>query len=149
MLSMKKFLGVLFLFSFLLNFIWEVTQMPLYLSDQMGTRNFGAFLVIHWRVSLFDALFVVVAYILTSLIVADKYWIKHKRAVPWVIFFSGLVVWQAGIEYYSVYIYHRWAYSALMPTIFSVGLSPLLQMIALPLIAILFSRKFFASPPAS
>jgi len=56
----------------------------------------------------------------------------------WVV----LPLWQMGVEYYSVYLYRRWAYAEAMPLIFGIGFSPILQMLILPSLAILLSRRY-------
>lgn len=139
---MKKFLSLFFLFSFLLNFVWEVTQAPLYTATGLGTRNIAPFIAIRWWVSFGDAFTILAAYLITSVIFRNKRWIAETILGPWVVFFSGLVAWQAGVEYFSVYVWHRWAYGAFMPTIFGIGISPLLQMLILPWIAVILSRKY-------
>lgn len=141
---MKKFIASLFLFGFLLNFVWEVTQMPLYASTGMGTTDLVPFIWIHWQVSLGDALTILVAYLITSVIFRNKRWVTEKIIAPWVFFLSGLIVWQISVEYFAVYVWHRWAYSVLMPAVFGIGISPLLQILVLSPTAIFLSRKYLA-----
>lgn len=139
---MKKFFAILFVQAFLLNFVWEVTQMPLYLSTGMGERdNYIRFLSIHWRVSLFDALTIIIAYLLVGLIMQNIRWGITKNKIAWSVFILGLLGWQILVEYLSVYVYHRWAYAASMPLVFGIGISPLFQMIFLGALVILFSRQ--------
>ena len=141
---MKKFLASLFFFGFLLNFVWEVTQAPLYALTGLGTRDLVPFIAIRWWVSFGDAFTIFVAYLVISAIFRNERWIAKKIVAPWAVFLLGLMVWQAGIEYFSVYIWHRWAYGILMPTILGIGISPLLQMLIVPPIAIFLSRKYLA-----
>ncbi len=139
---MKKFFGALFLASFFLNFVWEVTQAPLYAALGLGTRELVPFIAIRWWASFGDALTILAAYFVTALVFRDRHWAWRRAAGPWIFFLAGLTAWQALVEYVSVYVWHRWAYGALMPTIFGIGLSPLLQMIVLPWAAVVLGRRY-------
>ena len=137
---MITFLFYFFLFSFFLNFLWEMTQIPLYLSRALGDySDIRRAIKIRWRVSIFDAITILVAYSLVSIILQDMYWV-YSWNIGWIIFVGGLLVWQISVEYVSVYTLHRWAYASGMPQIFGIGLSPLLQMMILPVFAILLAR---------
>lgn len=139
---MKRFLPLLFIEAFLLNFIWETTQMPLYLSAGMGEReDFSAFLGIHWRVSVLDAVTVAAAYLLVGLIMRNLRWGSSNNKHAWSFFVAGLLVWQIIVEYLAVYIYHRWAYAPAMPLVFGIGISPLIQMVALGPLAVFLARN--------
>ena len=139
---MAKFSLHLFFVSFLLNFVWEITQMPLYSEMGLGIRlDYLEFLRIHWQVSLQDALMVVAVYLVIGFLLRNWLWAKSFNR-GWVILLISLPLWQGIIEYYSVYLYHRWAYAESMLLIFGIGLSPLLQMLILPSAAILLSRHY-------
>ncbi|MBI4992376.1 MAG: hypothetical protein HZB99_04125 [Candidatus Harrisonbacteria bacterium] len=139
---MIKFLLDLFFISSLLNFAWEISQMRFYSPLGMGSLdNYNDFVKIHWEVSLKDALVVVVAYLLIGFLIRNWQWVKTFNS-GWIILSMALPLWQGIIEYYSVYMYSRWAYTGTMPLLFGIGLSPLLQMLILPSIAILLSRHY-------
>ena len=139
---MFKFLANLFFISFLLNFVWEISQMPLFSEMGMGIRSdYLEFLRIHWEVTLKDALMVVVVYLVIGFLIRNWHWAKSFNS-GWVILWLALPFWQAVIEYYSVYVFNRWAPAESMPLIFGIGLSPILQMLILPSLAILLSRHF-------
>ena len=140
---MLKFLLNLFFISFLLNFVWEITQMPLYGEIGMGIRgNYSEFLKIHWEVSLKDALMVAVVYLVIGFLLRNWEWPKNFNK-GWVLLWLALPIWQGIIEYYSVYVNHRWAYTESMPLILGIGFSSILQMLTLPTAAILLSKKSF------
>lgn len=139
---MFKFLLNLFFISFLLNFIWEISQMPLYGEMGMGIcGNYSEFLKIHWQVSSKDALMVAAAYLAIGFLLRNWEWPKNFNK-GWVLLWLALPIWQGIIEYYSVYLYHRWAYAQAMPLVFGIGLSPILQMLILPSLAILLSHYY-------
>lgn len=106
--------------------------------------NYNNFVKIHWEVSSKDALMVVVIYLAIGFLLRNWQWAKSFNR-GWVILWVTLPLWQAVIEYYSVRIYNRWAYAEAMPLIFGIGLSPLLQMLILPSVAIFLSR-YLLSP---
>ncbi len=136
---MTKFLLHLFLMAVLLNFAWEMTQLPLYSEVGLGTRDYVEALRIHWDVTIKDALMIITVYAAISFFFKNWKWPVNFEK-EWLVFIAALPIWQAVVEYYSVYLIGRWAYGELMPTILGVGLSPLLQMLLLPSAAILLSR---------
>ena len=142
---MLKFLLNLFFISFLLNFVWEISQMPLYGEMGMGIRsNYLEFLKIHWEVSLKDALMVVAVYLAVGFLLRNWQWAKSFNR-GWILLWVVLPFWQVVVEYYSVYLYHRWEYAEAMPLVFGIGLLPILQMLILPTVAILLSRYIFSN----
>lgn len=141
---MLKFIIKLFFISFLLNFVWEISQMGFYSALGMGNvSDYWNFVLIHWQVSLKDALMVVFAYLAIGAILRNWSWIKSLNS-GWLMLLVALPFWQAVVEYYSVYFQHRWAYAETMPLLFSIGFLPILQMLILPSIAIFLSCQSFA-----
>lgn len=116
--------------------------MPLYGEMGMGIRSdYLEFLKIHWEVSLKDALMAAAVFLAIGFLLRNWQWAKSFNR-GWVMLWIVLPVWQATVEYYSVYIAQRWAYAEAMPLIFGIGLSPILQMLILPSIAILLIRSY-------
>lgn len=116
--------------------------MPFYSEIGMGLRdNYLEFLRIHWEVSLKDALMVVVVYLAIGFLLRNWQWVKNFNR-SWVLLWVSLPLWQAIVEYHAVYLTHRWAYAEAMPLIFGIGLSPILQMLILPSLAIILSRLY-------
>ena len=118
-----------------------MTQLPLYGEAGMGTRYYVDALRIHWEVTLKDALMVVIIYLAIAVLLKNWNWPKGFNK-GWIFLWITLPVWQGIVEYYSAYVYNRWEYSDLMPLIFGIGISPLLQMLLLPTIAILLSKPY-------
>ena len=148
---MLRFLLNLFFVSFLLNFVWEISQMGFYSTLGMGSiSDYRSFILTHWEVSLKDALMVVAMYLVIGVILRNC---LPTRDVPkgqnwaltwnsgWLILLISLPIWQVIIEYYSVYIYGRWSYAEAMPLVFGIGAVPIIQMLILPSIAVLLSRR--------
>lgn len=139
-----RFLIYLFINSLLLNFTWEITQMP-YFSD-MGWgqhADLSLFIRTHWIVSLKDAAMIVTLYLLVGLVLSNWYWGRHfyKKRIGLILALGFF--WSVIIEYYHVILRNDWGYLASMPLlpVLNVGLLPVLQMLILPLLAIYLSRK--------
>lgn len=118
-----------------------MTQLPLYSEMGLGTRDYVEALKIHWDVTVKDALMVVAVFLAIGFLLRNWQWVKSFNR-GWVMLWITLPLWQAVVEYYSVYLYHRWAYAEAMPLILGIGLSPILQMLILPSLAILLSRYY-------
>ena len=139
---MLKFLSRLFFIGFLLNFVWEITQMIFYSPVGMGSLdNYFYFLKIHWFASLGDAAMIITGYLIITLVAQNRFWFK-KYNNYWILFLLLLPTWQALIEYNAL---HKglWAYAPSMPLIFGIGVLPLFQMLILPGAALFLSRKYF------
>lgn len=54
---------------------------------------------------------------------------------------TGALAYTAWSEWYNVYRAGSWGYTASMPLIFSIGLSPLLQWLILPPVLVLAYRR--------
>ncbi len=139
-----RFLVHLFIISFLLNFVWEISQMIFFADFGMGSlADYGNFLKIHWIVSLKDAAMIIILYIAVALINRNWHWGRHftKKRLLSLLFLGA--VWAIGIEYYHVILNHNWAYNNLMPLlpVINVGVLPVLQMLILPAFAVFLSRK--------
>ncbi len=112
-------LAAIFIVAFLLNLIWEKLQMPLY------AVNISAWdcwlLCIH--ASMWDAIIITGAYYLI-----DTPSRTHRYALSSILLFCiAIFIEQRALTE------GRWAYTHLMPTVFGIGISPLIQ---LPLLAI-------------
>lgn len=131
---MKKIFFIL-IFSFLLNFIWEISQAFLYAPHYSGITGL---LIVHLWASLGDILMVFIILALNALIFAHDYAkrIEFKSLMPTI--FIGFVL-ATLVEKYALAT-GRWAYDALMPIIpwLSVGLTPILQMMIIPSVVTIF-----------
>lgn len=135
---MKKYLSILWLV-FIINFLWEISQMFLY---ENHTNGFWNFIFLHIKASLGDVVIFLLIYLLGALIFQSKKWfVKENKSKYFIASLLGLII-AIVIERYALAT-QRWAYNNLMPVIplLKVGLSPILQMIILPPITILFLEK--------
>ena len=141
-----KFLVALFIVALALNFGWEISQMPLYETaafSKLTPSSYTLFVHEHWIMALKDSLVTVALYLLVAIVMRNAGWgrkFNNKRLMS--LLALGLL-WGIGIEYHAVFVAHRWAYTADMPIlpIIKVGAAPVLQMLIVPLLAILLTRK--------
>lgn len=128
---MKKIVFIA-LISFVLNFIWEISQAFLYAPHYVGIAGL---LTVHLRASLGDMLMIFIILSLDAFIF-DRIFTRGKITIARLarIIFAGFLL-AAIIEKYALAT-ERWSYGPLMPIIpwLNVGLLPLLQMILIPLV---------------
>lgn len=133
LINVVKLYGVFGVLSFAANFVWESWHaVYLYVSHDGGVgshfQTYRGFVWLITYASLVDA-------VILTLIVIGGLFIWHKA--DWFLtmnrsqyaFFIGLTVLSAVIiEFKAVFLFNQWQYSELMPIIFGLGLSPLLQL---------------------
>jgi hypothetical protein len=132
------FFPVLFASAFVLNFCWESWHGLLYAAHQ--TIPAMSYVPMMVQMSLLDALSVVGMQLFTALFARALVWSPDLRSVT-VFFLAGMIP-AGGVEYVSVNILHAWSYTPEMPTLFRVGLSPLLQLPLTGLAGVFLSRPF-------
>ena len=131
-----RFIFTTTVLSFLLNFAWELIQIPFYKNPSYNIDHI-AFCAL---ASLADVIMVLLLYFGFALIFRNLLWIEHlnwKRIII-VILIGGTGAALAEIRHLSL---GTWAYADSMPIIpiVNVGISPVLQFMILPLLIYLFS----------
>lgn len=116
----------LFSFSFLFNFLWEAFH-AVYLYQRHDLEA-TVYIPMVFYVSTMDALIILSLYIGISLMWWNFFWLKVFSKLQIILFCIIGILVAALIEYFSVFYYHRWSYKPDMPTIFGLGISPLLQL---------------------
>jgi hypothetical protein len=128
------------LFAFLFHFAWEILQAPLF--ARMPKTS-------HWQATLacLKATFGDIGIALASFAVAALWsrscaWFLHPSIQGLAAYTAAGVLITIAFEWYAIST-GRWAYSELMPVVpgLRMGLSPLLQWLALPLVALYFLRR--------
>ena len=144
--------GWVLLIGFVLNFIWEVAQMPLY-ADGAGQPFALSFPL---RMA-----HCVVPTLGDSVVIGSTYaagWYVHQR-FDWIcrlawrdvgVITLGLVGLALIIELFSVHVLHVWSYTERMPRvpIVDVGLLPTLQLATLTLVTLLAVARLTVRPGA-
>jgi hypothetical protein len=129
--------------SFLLNFAWEMLQMPLFEGIEMNMQS-AVFCILS---SLVDTLIVLLLYYVFVIIYKELFWNRHfivQRILILMVAGSiGAILTE--ILYLSA---GSWKYSRSMPLIpvVNVGVSPVLQFTVLPTVIYLLSFYFSNKP---
>ncbi len=120
------------------NLVWEVAQLPLYTIWRTGTAGENAFAVVHCTVG--DVVLASSILAVALLVAGNRDWPVRNFwpvTILTVLLGTGFTII---LEWLNVVVWKSWAYSSLMPVLpvlgFGVGLSPLLQWIVVPLLAL-------------
>lgn len=138
-LELFRTLVLLFFFSYLMNFVWEaVHAVYLYEGHDFNAEKYVRMVA---YVSAVDGVLILAVFFLIALLWRDLSWLSHmnKRHVM-----AACGVWTvvaAVLEYEKVYVMGEWRYKTLMPTIFGIGISPLLQLGVTGLATFWIARK--------
>ncbi|MEX2055112.1 MAG: hypothetical protein WD972_02925 [Candidatus Andersenbacteria bacterium] len=136
----------LFIVAFFLNYLWESWH-AVYLYHGFAhppltyVRSLPEFLHLITRVSLTDAVLITVIALLGVSIWRDWSWFTHPTTQQYSFFIAAALVVAIAIEIKGVYLFKQWSYSPLMPTLFGLGVSPLLQLAVTGLIAMRWLRS--------
>jgi hypothetical protein len=128
-----------FLLTFILNFIWEISQAFLYSPHYAGI---GGLIKVHIRASLGDVLMVVVIFLLNRLILGHKFFKDNSNGAMFLpVIITGFIL-AVFVEKYAL-VMGWWTYNSIMPIIplLNVGLTPILQMMVVPLILFLSFQR--------
>ena len=115
--------------AFVLNLTWEIAQVRLYTIWAEADRLSVAWALLHC--SLGDVVIALAMFALAGIVLWRADW---PASLPWkggVIAVIGAMAFTAWSEWYNVYRAGNWGYTASMPLIFGIGLSPLLQWLIL------------------
>jgi hypothetical protein len=126
-------------FAFLLNFIWEMWQAPFY-RTMVAASHLNAVLVCSLA-TVGDAAITVLAFGVAAAIVRNRGWLFRPAARPVAVYLGvglGLTVL---LEWLNVHVWQRFAYAPVMPTVFGIGLTPLIQWLVLPPVALWLSAR--------
>jgi len=126
---------LVFIFAFILNFIWEISQAFLYDPHYAGISGL---IIVHLRASLGDILMIFIILFLDSVILGRIFHNKFNAGRFLAIALIGLIL-AILVEKYALTT-GRWSYNSLMPIIpwLNVGLAPILQMVLTPTITVAF-----------
>lgn len=116
--------------AFALNLTWEIAQVRLYTIWAAADGMSVAWALLHC--TLGDVVIALVMFALAGVVLWRADW---PASHPWTggaIVVIGAMAFTAWSEWYNVYRVGNWGYTASMPMIFGIGLSPLLQWLILP-----------------
>jgi hypothetical protein len=129
----------IYVFAFLLNFMWEFLQMPLFTAPPANMPHWDI-VKIYAFASVADGFIMLIAYWMASAFARSRHWfVAAERSHVLIFLITGLAITSA-IELIATEM-GVWTYSPLMPVLFGVGLSPFLQWVIPPLITLWFTRR--------
>lgn len=128
-----------------LNFAWEVLQGPLY----VGHAGFGPHLWACFTASLADVVIVAGLYVFVAAAAADLRWYAAPRFAPRLAALAAAGFVTAVVIELRALDLGKWSYAEAMPRVpeLDVGLSPILQMVLIPSVLALASRRWGAEAP--
>ena len=149
MSKLTRRLILVFLVAVLLNYLWELAQMPLY----VGLEDYSAGIFWHCFVaSLGDGIMVLLIVAAGWITLKRQDWFERPGIAGYLVmltvgFFIAVIVERLG-----VHILRRWEYSEKMPMLpgLNIGLIPIAQMLFLPplifrIVAVSESKKIWKS----
>ena len=125
--------------SLALHFGWEIVQLPLYTLWTTAPLREQAFAVAHCTAG--DGMIAGLTLLLAMVIAADRDWPRTGHGRVWLLMLFLGAAYTIYSEWMNVTVRKSWAYAPLMPTLppLGTGLSPLLQWIIVPTLAMGFA----------
>ena len=124
--------------AFVLNLTWEIAQVSLYTIWAEADRLSVAWALFHCSVG--DVAIALAMFALAGMVLRRADWPASRRWAGGAIVVIGAMGFTAWSEWYNVYRAGNWSYTASMPLIFGIGLSPLLQWLILPPVLVVAYR---------
>jgi hypothetical protein len=124
--------------AFVLNLAWEIAQVRLYTIWAAADGMSVAWALFHC--SLGDVLIALAMFVLAGMVLRRLDWPASRPLAGSAIAVIGAVAFTAWSEWYNVYRADNWSYTASMPMIFGIGLTPLLQWLILPPVLVVAYR---------
>ena len=136
--AFKRLILIIYVLAFLLNFAWELVQLPLYKGASYDIQHI-AFCAL---ASVADALMVLLLYLCFALLNKKPVWFQDTgfRQVLILMIIGGIGAIIGEMAHTSA---GNWAYTDSMPVlpILNIGLSPVLQFFLLP--ALIYYLSFY------
>lgn len=136
--------SLFFVSSFLLHLLWENLQAPLY----EGFESFGQHFWICFWGTRGDLLMMLAIYAALAVVHRDLFWVADRSSyahpATWILAPLIGALLAVNSELRAVYVNHLWEYTEAMPLlpVVRVGLTPLLQMIVVPLLTLFLCNLF-------
>jgi hypothetical protein len=130
------------LWSFFLNFFWEVVQTYFYTLKDSPFRT----MLYGWiHCTLGDVLLTLLSFWVVSIFSCNRRWSMKLNRLNFIGFIMIGIIGTVISERVNVHILKSWAYNQSMPIIpwLNVGLTPILQWVIIPPVAILLVRHHF------
>ena len=134
--AFNRFVFTTAVLAFLLNFVWELIQIPLYRNSSYDTDH----ILFCALASMADTIMVLLIYLGLAAIFKDLFWVKHLRLIriAIVVLIGGAGAVLSEMRHLSL---GSWTYDDSMPIlpVVNVGIAPVLQFMILPVLIYLLS----------
>lgn len=142
--ALRRYLGAIAL----LDIVWETLQLPLYTIWTLGSLRDQVVAVLHCTAG--DVLIALSTLIGALIVAGGSEWPRQGRIRVSLLTVVAGVAYTVFSEWLNTEVRQSWAYSALMPVIppFGTGLSPLLQWVIVPSIALAWAPRGVSLPSA-
>ena len=125
-------------FAAVLNFGWEIAQLPLYTLYREADRGVIAYAVAHCTVG--DVLISLGCYAVAALATRDGRWPLTRPATGASVAIAAGFAYTVFSEWLNVSVRRSWGYAPAMPAVFGIGVSPLAQWLVVPAGVLLLVR---------
>ena len=125
--------------AFVLNLAWEIAHVRLYTIWAAADGAGVAWALLHC--SLGDVMIALAMFTLAGMVLRRSDWPASRPRAGGAIVVIGAMAYTVWSEWHNVYRIDSWGYTAGMPLIFGIGLSPLLQWLILPPVMVVAYRK--------
>ena len=135
-LALRRYVAL----SLVLHLVWEVAQLPLFtIASQPWPQQ--AFAVLHC--TLGDGMIAGLSLLVALAFLASSRWPEVGLRRTWLLTVALAVAYTIFSEWLNVSVRGSWSYGPLMPTLpgLQTGLSPLLQWVIVPTLALRFATK--------
>ena len=134
-MTTKKRFFIAGLIALILNIIWEFSHHFLYV-DLSGIPKYSHLII----ASFTDMLIILGIFAIVSLKNKNLNWIKNPSKFDYfMVIFLGLII-AIFIEMINLNL-GRWEYTLAMPTLFGIGISPLIQLALTGIISLIFIKQ--------
>ncbi len=125
--------------AFCLNMAWEISPVRRYKRRAEADGPGVAWALFHC--TLGDVLIALGAFLVTAIVLGRIDWPVSRPTAGSILVVVSTMAYTAWSEWYNIYRAGNWRYTELMPTIFGIGLSPLLQWLILPIVMVITYRR--------
>ena len=124
-----------------LHLLWEVGQLPLYTIWTTAPLPRQVFAIAHC--TLGDAMIAGLSLLIALTIAGSPAWPAERSHTVWIITIALGLTYTIYSEWLNVNVRGSWAYAPSMPTLpwLGTGLTPLLQWLLVPSLALRFARR--------
>ena len=121
-----------------LNLVWEIGQLPLYTIYRADPETI-TYAVIHCTIG--DMLIALASYGIAVVATRSGRWPIERPMSGVAIAVSAGLLYTVFSEWLNVSVRGSWEYASAMPTVYGIGLSPVLQWLIVPITMLFIMRR--------